>query len=514
MISLKRFVFTVALLLAFEISASAMAENIDNRGSDLCATAIVRIINQWSGDYLVARLDRLPEGHRDTPIGFIDNPEIFRGVWQAFKPNNVPLEIDFDQNMVIFVRNVTFFNRMRVLKVTLTDGIADIIAMETLSALPIEEQVAMALVEIPKKGIRAIRMGTHLIPVRLDPSNITYRIDGKEVHLINGRSEKKVAPGSVSKITTAVLGTPAIGNLNDDGHPDAALILFQNTGGTGTFIYATAAINRNDGYHGTNAVFLGDRISINHVSIRNGVIVVKYRDRRPDEPMAVKPSVDRSAYFILDNGKLLDVGAPEGQDHVFEGWVTAGHEVRVFRPCGQTKDLWITGNSNGYDDVMDAYRSHVTESEPYAPVFMVLYGQRVEAPREGFGADYPGGFFVSRLLRVPSYSNCKTEMITVDSPAPGSMIISPLIVSGRARGNWFFEGDFPMVIIDAKGSVIGQSYCTAEGPWMTKEFVAFEGKITFVRPASIGKAVLLLKKDNPTGMPEHDDTIEIPVIIH
>jgi len=164
MISLKRFVFTVALLLAFEISASTMAENIDNRGSDLCATAIVRIINQWSGDYLVARLDRLPEGHRDTPIGFIDKPEIFRGVWQAFKPNNVPLEIDFDQNMVIFVRNVTFFNRMRVLKVTLTDGIADIIVMETRSALPIAEQVTMALVEIPKMGIRTIRMGTHLIP--------------------------------------------------------------------------------------------------------------------------------------------------------------------------------------------------------------------------------------------------------------------------------------------------------------------------------------------------------------
>jgi len=49
---------------------------------------------------------------------------------------------------------------------------------------------------------------------------------------------------------------------------------------------------------------------------------------------------------------------------------------------------------------------------------------------------------------------------------------------------------------------------------MTKGFVAFEGKITFEKPVSIGKAVLLLKKDNPTGMPEHDDTIEIPVIIH
>ena len=116
----------------------------------------------------------------------------------------------------------------------------------------------MALAEIGKKGVRAVRSGKHLIPMRLDPSNISYRIDGKEVDLTNGRREKEAAPGSVSKITTAVLGSPAVGDLNDDGRPDAALILFQNTGGTGTFIYASAAINRKNGYHGTNAVLLGE----------------------------------------------------------------------------------------------------------------------------------------------------------------------------------------------------------------------------------------------------------------
>lgn len=501
------------LFMAFEIAASAIAENEGTGDSGPSATATVPIINHWNGEYPVARLDRLSEGQRNTPAGFIDDPDIFRAVWQAFKPKDVPPELDFGHNMVIFVRNVKFFNRTRILKVVLTDGIADIVTMETRSALPIEDQVAMALAEIPKKGIRAVRAGKHLIPVRLDPSNICYRIDGKEIGLVDGRSEMEAAPGSASKITTAVFGEPTVGDLNDDGRPDAALILFQNTGGTGTFIYATAAINRNDGYHGTNAVLLGDRIAIDRVSIRNGVIVVEYRDRRSDEPMAATPFVPKTAYLILQNEELLDVGTPEEQYHVFEGWVTVGHEVRVFRPCGQTEDLWITGDSTGYDDLMDAHRSHAADREPYAPVFMVLYGQPVEAPRDGFGADYPGGFFASRLVRVPPHGNCKAAMIVVGSPAPGSTIASPLTVSGRARGTWFFEGDFPMVIIDANGSVLGQSYCTAQGPWMTKEFVAFEGKITFERPASGGKAVLLLKKDNPTGKPEHDDALEIPVFI-
>ena len=44
---------------------------------------------------------------------------------------------------------------------------------------------------------QVVLKGKHLIPERLDPSNISYRIDGKQVDLINGRSEKEAAPGSV-----------------------------------------------------------------------------------------------------------------------------------------------------------------------------------------------------------------------------------------------------------------------------------------------------------------------------
>ena len=494
MISSKRLVFTAVLFMAFEIAPTGIAENGDNVDNVPGAATTVSIINHWIGEYPVARLDRLPEVQRDTPIGFIDDPDIFRAVWRAFKPNDESPKLDFDHHMVIFIRNVRFFNRTRILKVVLTDGIADIVAMETRSALPIEDKVAMALAEIPKKGVRAFRSGKHLIPVRLDPSNISYRIGGKEVDLINGRSEKEAAPGSVSKITTAMLGNSTVGDLNDDGRPDAVVILFQNSGGTGTFIYTAAAIKRNDGYHGTNAVLLGDRITVDRVSIRNGVIVVDYRDRRSNEPMAAKPSVPRSAYFIFQSGDLLNIGTSEEQGQLFEGWVTVGHEVRAFRPCGQTEDLWITGDSIGYNGVMEAYRNLADDREPYAPVFMVLYGQPVETPRDGFGADYPGGFFASRLVRVPPKGNCKAGMILVDSPAPGSKIVSPLTVSGKARGTWFFEGDFPMVIIDASGSVIGQSYCSAQDSWMTKEFVAFEGKITFEQPASRRKSGFAFEK--------------------
>ena len=137
MISLKRLFFTAVLFMAFEIAPTAIAENGGNGDNVPSAAATVPILNHWIGEYPVARLDQLPEAQRDTPIGFINDPDIFRAVWQAFKPKDEPPKLDFDHNMVIFIRNVRFFNRTRILKVVLTDGIADIVAMETRSAMPI-----------------------------------------------------------------------------------------------------------------------------------------------------------------------------------------------------------------------------------------------------------------------------------------------------------------------------------------------------------------------------------------
>ena len=47
---------------------------------------------------------------------------------------------------------------------------------------------------------------------------------------------------------------------------------------------------------------------------------------------------------------------------------------------------------------------------------------------------------------------------------------------------------------------------------MTVDFVDFEGTLEFEMPESPGRGTLVLKKDNPTDNPEHDDALEIPVV--
>ena len=121
----------------------------------------------------------------------------------------------------------------------------------------------------------------------------------------------QAAPGSATRIRTWVFGEPVWGDLNGDGVEDAALLLVHAPGGSGTFYYVAVALNTNGAYRGTNGVLLGDRIAPQNVSIRNGVVVANYADRRFDESMAVRPSVGKSMYLAMKEGRLGETVLPK-----------------------------------------------------------------------------------------------------------------------------------------------------------------------------------------------------------
>lgn len=104
------------------------------------------------------------------------------------------------------------------------------------------------------------------------------------------------------------------------------------------------------------------------------------------------------------------------------------------------------------------------------------------------------------------------EMITVDSPRPDSVVTSPLTVTGRARGYWFFEASFPVSLVNWDGLIIGQGIATAKEDWMTEDLVEFEAVLTFEKPTLYPeRGALILQRDNPSGLPENDAALEIPI---
>jgi len=137
-----------------------------------------------------------------------------------------------------------------------------------------------------------------------DPLNATYQIEGSAVTMVNGNSEVEAAPGSAMKILTRVFGEPVYGDLNGDGQLDAGVILEDQPGGTGTFYYVAAAINKGGSYVGTNAILLGDRIAPQNIQIQSGALIANYADRNPGEPFSVQPSLGKTFAAQIINGQL------------------------------------------------------------------------------------------------------------------------------------------------------------------------------------------------------------------
>ncbi len=103
------------------------------------------------------------------------------------------------------------------------------------------------------------------------------------------------------------------------------------------------------------------------------------------------------------------------------------------------------------------------------------------------------------------------DKVVLAQPLPGATVASPLKVSGKARGPWFFEASFPIILKNQNGVVIAQGIAQAQGEWMTTDFVDFETTLTFTKPPAGQTGTLILQRDNPSGLPENDDSRQITV---
>ncbi|MES2087825.1 MAG: META domain-containing protein [Patescibacteria group bacterium] len=170
-----------------------------------------------------------------------------------------------------------------------------------------------------------------------DYKDATFLIENKSVTLVDGVSEV-AQEGSSSKIVTKYFGNQAKGDLNKDGIPDLAFILTQETGGSGTFFYVVGAIQTpNNTYNGTDGVLLGDRVAPQSTEIRSdGILVVNFAVRQPNEPMTASPSVAKSIWLKLDL-ESLRFGIVEQN---FEGEADPAHMTLTMKPWSWVSVLY------------------------------------------------------------------------------------------------------------------------------------------------------------------------------
>lgn len=107
-------------------------------------------------------------------------------------------------------------------------------------------------------------------------------------------------------------------------------------------------------------------------------------------------------------------------------------------------------------------------------------------------------------------ANNASQMVELTSPLP-SQFVSPVTLTGRARGPWYFEASFPIELRDSNNAVIVTAIAQAQGDWMTENWVPFTATLSFPAQPIGSTGSLVLKKDNPSGEPQNDASLVIPV---
>ncbi|MHB8652054.1 MAG: Gmad2 immunoglobulin-like domain-containing protein [Minisyncoccota bacterium] len=116
--------------------------------------------------------------------------------------------------------------------------------------------------------------------------------------------------------------------------------------------------------------------------------------------------------------------------------------------------------------------------------------------------------------QVPSTSTTTPLVLGDTFPKVTSSLYastSPLVVLGEARGTWYFEASFPVLLLDGNGVEIAHAPAQAQGDWMTEGIVPFKAVLTFKMPTTTD-GTLVLKKDNPSGISKNDAEVRVPIV--
>lgn len=107
------------------------------------------------------------------------------------------------------------------------------------------------------------------------------------------------------------------------------------------------------------------------------------------------------------------------------------------------------------------------------------------------------------------------DRVEIISPLAGSSVDSPIEIQTRLPGNWLFEASAPVVLTNRDGLIIAEGTITTPDDRMTTDLVVATGSISFeLDPDSYSdQGYLILQKANPSGLPENDEAVEIPVLL-
>lgn len=205
-------------------------------------------------------------------------------------------------------------------------------------------------------------------------------------------------------------------------------------------------------------------------------------------------------------------------------WIDSWPEEYIANLLVSYHGSWNRSNSTGYKIVRHKFDTHGTYlgEEDFIAGWLTkegALGRPVDLLFNQAGTLFISDDKAGVIYRVVYHKSPKliqnndsniNEVFQLEKPLVGEVLLSPLEIRGRIRGNWFFEAQFPVRLLDANGNELGRSIVSADGEWMTTEFVSFHATLVFSESkTAIG--TLIFEKDNPSGLPKHSAEIRLPI---
>jgi hypothetical protein len=171
------------------------------------------------------------------------------------------------------------------------------------------ETISIAKVWLPGEPVTATTTVVAAAEITTDTlKNLVYHgIYDTPVQLSNGIYEgEPFVEGGASR-PTVTLADPfmAMGDLNADGVADGVVVLVENSGGSGSFVYLAAVVSQGGKPVNVATQFLEDRLQVEQLSIADGVITVNAAMHAADDPMCC-PSIKSTLTFRLEGDKLVE----------------------------------------------------------------------------------------------------------------------------------------------------------------------------------------------------------------
>jgi heat shock protein HslJ len=161
---------------------------------------------------------------------------------------------------------------------------------------------------------KLMAMSTGTAPTGLAPidlMNAAYQgIYAESVTLTDGKYEgEPFVAGGASRPTVTFIENPiGYGDVTGDGQADAAVLLAENSGGSGTFVYLAVVVNQAGRPVNVATTLLGDRAQVNSIKIADNQIVVDMVQAGPDDPMCC-PSQQVTKTFALQGDQLVETSS-------------------------------------------------------------------------------------------------------------------------------------------------------------------------------------------------------------